>query len=203
MLIFSYYTIEIQKKGGDGMQDSELIALFEQRDERAISGTEAKYGRICRKIAREILGSRQDAEEIVNDVLMQTWNAIPPEKPRKLFAYLAAVTRNLSTHRLDERNAQRRGGGHTPAVLDELNECIASPESVEQTVDRRQLKAAIQHFLDTLPAEQRILFVLRYNYVLPIKEIAKRQGIGESKVKVTLLRIRNKLHDYLEKEGLL
>lgn len=185
------------------MQDNELIALFEQRDERAISGTEAKYGRICRKIAREILGSRQDAEEIVNDVLMQTWNAIPPEKPRKLFAYLAAVTRNLSTHRLDERHAQRRGGGHTPAVLDELAGCIAAPESVEQTVDRRQLKAAIQCFLDMLPAEQRILFVLRYNYVLPIKEIAKRQGIGESKVKVTLLRIRNKLHDYLEKEGLL
>ena len=61
---------------------------------------------------------------------------------------------------------------------------------------------AIDRFLDDLPTEARVMFVLRYWSDLSIKEIADRCDVGQSKVKMTLLRTRNALKEYLEKEGL-
>lgn len=185
------------------MTDTELLALFRKRDEAAISATEIKYGQTLRHIAYELLGSRQDAEEIVNDVLMTAWNAIPPENPRRLLGYLAAVTRNQAMDRLDARTAQRRGGGHKPAVLDELADCIRSPETVEQEVDRRMLAAAINDFLSDLPEDARAVFVMRYTLAMPVRDIARRRGISQSAVKIMLFRTRKKLKAYLEREGLL
>lgn len=185
------------------MTDTELLALFRKRDEAAISATEIKYGQTLRHIAYELLGSRQDAEEIVNDVLMTAWNAIPPENPRRLLGYLAAVTRNQAMDRLDARTAQRRGGGHKPAVLDELAESIPSPETVEQEFDRRMLTEALNRFLRGLPEQSGDIFILRYTYAMPVQEIAKRQHLSISAVKISLYRTRKKLRIYLEQEGLL
>lgn len=185
------------------MQDTELLALYRAQDESAIAETESRYGAKLRQIANELLCSRQDAEEIVSDVLMQAWQKLPAEQPQHLFAYLAAVTRNLSMNRLDQRNAKRRGGGKQPAVLEELAECIADGESVEQAVDQRMLDEALSRFLQSLTAEQRTTFVLRYTYAMPIPEIAARKQVSESTVKVTLMRLRKKLRQYLELEGLL
>ena len=201
----SYYIYEISNydQGGDGMQDAELLRLYQAQDEHAIAETDAKYGAKLRQIANELLGSKQDAEEIVSDVWMQAWQKIPAEQPQHLFAYLAAVTRNLSMNRLDLRNAKRRGGGKQPAVLDELAECIPDGESVEQAVEQRLLDDALCRFLDSLTAEQRTTFVLRYYYAMPIPEIAARKSVSESTVKVTLMRLRKKLRQYLELEGLL
>ena len=185
------------------MQDAELLGLYMAQDEHAIAQTDKLYGARLQQIAFELLGSRQDAEEIVSDVLMQAWNLIPSEQPVHIFAYLAAVTRNLSMNRLDHRNAQRRGGGKQPAVLDELAECIADSGSVEQAVEQRMLDEALCRFLDSLTAEQRTTFVLRYFYAMPIPEIAAKKAVSDSTVKVTLMRLRKKLRQFLELEGLL
>ena len=185
------------------MTDTELLALYHRRDEQAIAETGAKYGKLCRQIAFGILGSTEDADEIVKDVLMRACDVLPQEQPQNLAAYLAVMTRNLSTNRLDQYTAQRRGGGYRPAVLDELAECVASAETVEHAVDARMLDDALRRFLDGLSAEQRTVFVLRYYCALPLPDIAERKQIGVSKVKVMLMRLRKKLNEYLKKEGFL
>lgn len=185
------------------MQDAELLALYRAQDENAVRETDAKYGSRLRQIAEELLGNRLDAEETVSDVMMQAWKQLRAEQPQHLFAYLAAVTRNLSMNRLDARNAGRRGGGKQPAVLEELAECVAAPGSVEQTIDRRILDEALCRFLGSLTAEQRTTFVLRYDYAMPLTEIAARKQVSVSTVKVTLMRLRKKLRQFLELEGLL
>ena len=82
------------------MDDWELIALFEHRDMRAIKETELAYGALCRAVALELTGDRQDAEEICNDTMLALWNTIPPEKPVSLTAYLAGIARNLAANRV-------------------------------------------------------------------------------------------------------
>lgn len=185
------------------MTDSELLILFCTRDEQAIAATDAKYGKTLRAIANELLRNKQDAEEIVNDVLMTAWNVIPPEKPHSLLGYLAAVTRYQSMNRLDQQTAKRRGGGQMPAVLEELADCIPAPDTVEQEIDRRMLTAAVDSFLDSLPDDAHHIFILRYTLAMPVKEIARRRGISVSAVKISLHRTRKKLKVYLEQEGLL
>lgn len=185
------------------MHDNEIIRLFEARSEQAISETTAKHGSMLHGIALRILGSEQDAEECVSDVLMQTWNAIPPERPDSLPAYLTALTRNCAVSQYRKAHREKRGGGELPLVLEELADCTASGDSVEETVDAHLLRAALGRFLDGLSADSRTVFVSRYIQMLPVAEIAARYGMTQSKVKVSLMRTRKKLRVSLEKEGFL
>ena len=185
------------------MDDERIISLFHNRDEQALKETDFRYGALCRSVARNILGSSEDAEECVSDALLSAWNAIPPAKPRNYCAYLLKLVRAHAVNRYHAARAEKRGGGQTPAALDELAECVAARETVESESDRRALLEAITRFLGTLPEQQRHLFVRRYWYTDPVNVLARDFGMSENRVSVTLSRIRDRLQKYLRKEGLL
>ena len=185
------------------LDDRELIRLYFDRDERAVSETQRIFGGYLYTIAHNILGSVQDAEECVNDVLMRLWNHIPPAKPENVYAYFAAVARSVASKRYQMKHAQKRGGGETALVLDELHDCCTDPDTVEQQIDSRSLREAIAAFTETLKPEQQTIFIQRYWYVCPIEDIAENLGISKSKVSVTLMRTRQKLRKHLEQEGFL
>ena len=183
------------------MEDADIIVLLEQRDERALSELQSKYGRSCRRIAMRFAGDPQDAEEIVSDTLFQAWNAIPPDKPANLFAYLSAITRRSAVNRWHREHAQKRGGDTVQdAVLEELAECIPSQEDVAAHIEQRALTEALRRFLQTLPPDMQKICVQRYVYLHSVREIADAFQFSESKVKITLMRARKKLRKALEKE---
>jgi RNA polymerase sigma-70 factor (ECF subfamily) len=186
------------------MEDNKIIELFWNRDETAIEQTAAVYSRYCRRIARNILGVEEDVEECLNDTWLGAWNSIPPARPECLSAYLGRITRNLAISRYRAGHALKRTGDRLSESLDELGD-FASPsvDNVEETVDRKALEAAINKYLDTVTQKQRRLFVRRYFYMDSVSDIAKMYGLGQSDVKVTLLRMRRSLKKVLEEEGLM
>ena len=183
------------------MDDAQIVQLYWDRNEQAISATSGKYGNYCASIARNILDSREDAEECVNDTYMSAWNSMPPHRPSNLAAFLGKITRNLSINRYRHKNAGKRGGGNATVVLDEIAELVSDTDDVEQAVDRRELIRAIDLFLDRLPADQRRIFVCRYWYFDRVSAIASRFGMTENHVSVVLSRLRAKLHRYLLERG--
>lgn len=183
------------------MEDSQIIELYWQRSEHAISETEQKYGNYCRSISYRILKDRQDAEECVNDTWLRAWEHMPPQRPVLFSAFLAKITRNLSLSRYEKQNAAKRGGGEVTVVLEELEECVPACGGVEQSVDLKHLTALLDRFLGQLSGENRRLFVLRYWYLYPVKELAVHCGMGQSKVKMRLMRMRDELKELLEREG--
>ena len=185
------------------LDDKELIRLYFDRDEKAVTETQRIFGGYLYTIAHNILGSVQDAEECVNDVLMRLWEHIPPAKPENVYAYFASVARSVASKRYKMKHAQKRGGGETALVLDELHDCCTDPDTVEQQIDSRSLREAIAAFVETLKPEQQTIFIQRYWYVCPIEDIAEDLGISKSKVSVTLMRMRQKLRKHLEQEGFL
>jgi len=120
------------------MQEHEILTLFHARDEAAIRAVDEQLGGLCRSIARQILGTEEDAEECWNDVLLRLWNAIPPAKPSHLTAYVCTVTRNAALDRYDRSNAAKRGSSQIPALLDELEECLPAADNVEAEVQARE-----------------------------------------------------------------
>ena len=186
------------------MEDNKIIELFWNRDETAIEQTATVYGRYCRRIARNILGIEEDVEECLNDTWLGAWNSIPPARPDCLSAYLGRITRNLAISRYRAGHALKRTGDRLSESLDELGD-FASPsvDNVEEAVDRKALEAAINKYLDTVTQKQRRLFVRRYFYMDSVSDIAKMYGLGQSDVKVTLLRMRRSLKKVLEEEGLM
>ena len=181
------------------MEDREIVALFWARAEAAIAEVSAKYGGYCRAIAMNILRSHEDAEECLSDTWLGAWNAMPPQRPAVLPPLLGRIARNAALTIWRRDHAQKRDGG-VALVLDELGECVGG-ESLEDELEHRRLGEAVAAFLDTLPRDQRRVFLRRYWYCDSVESIAARYGFGLSKVKSMLLRTRRKLRDYLTKEG--
>jgi RNA polymerase sigma-70 factor (ECF subfamily) len=184
------------------VDDLQIIELYWARAESAISESEKKYGRYCRSIAYRILYNEEDSEECVSDTYLKAWNSIPPQRPSALKLFLGRITRNLSLDRYEQRTAGKRGYGEVPLALDELRECVPAGDAAERMVEDIVLAELFDRFLAGLSAEGRRLFVLRYWHLYSIKEISSICNLKESKVKMSLMRSRNKLKQLLEKEGI-
>ena len=185
------------------MTDTSIIDLYWLRSELAIAESQSAYGPYCYRVAFGILRDRPDAEESVNDTWLAAWEAMPPNRPQSLKAFLGAITRRISVSRLRSRTADKRGGGEALSAMDEFAECIPSHWSMEKTLEDRELLAAFNAFLAQEPEMERNLFVARYWYGLKLSEIARKFGLKPGTVATKLRRTRLRLLDYLEKEALL
>lgn len=184
------------------MNDEEIVELYLARDESAIKHSQEKFGKRINNISKNITGSDLTAEEVENDTYLRAWENIPPTEPRTyLFAFLARIARNLSISICRERSSLKRR-----AVLvelsDEMEECIPSALNVEAEAEGNRLMELINEFLFSKDEEKRNIFMRRYFYLDPVKDIARLFGISDSKVKTTLFRLREELRGHLEAQGI-
>lgn len=186
---------------GCRMEDNEIIELFFQRSERAIEEVSKKYGGILNKIARNILNNPEDVKECVNDAYLGIWNSIPPNRPKSLITYICKIVRNLSLKKYRYNTAQKRGG-YCDISFDELEECISTTTGGLDECTKEELVRVLEVFLDSLDKKSRIMFMKRYWFADSLSEIAKDFEMRENAVSVKLLRIRKKMKEYLEKEGI-
>lgn len=183
------------------MNDDQIIDLYLQRCEDAISHTQAQYGARLRQVSNTIVQDEQTAEECENDTYLQAWDTIPPHEPRNyLYAFLARIIRHISIDRCRYRDRLRRSA-YVQELSAELQCCVPSPEDVEKRMEAIALGQIISAFLRSQPEQTRNVFIRRYWYMDSIADISRRFGITQSKTKSMLLRCRKALRDYLEKEG--
>ena len=183
------------------MEDLQIVQLFWDRNEEAISRAEEKYGRYCASIAANILSDWSDTEECLNDCMLKAWNSIPPAKPNSLKAYLGKIIRNLALDRVESASAVKRGGGEVPLTLDELSECVSGGDDPAAEIEGKELSESINRFLRKQDALKRKLFVRRYWYMDSLNEAAQRVGLKPSNAKTILYRMRQELAEYLKSEG--
>lgn len=184
------------------LEDEQIIDLFFERSEQAVGELDRKYGSAVSKTAANLLHSKQDVEECVNDTWLGVWNSIPPHRPDPLVSYVCRIARNLAVSRLRRDAAAKRNGGFD-LVLDEIQDFLPASMDVEAEYEVRELLDRINRFLSALPYDDRFLFVRRYWYADSVKEIAAAMRVREGLVSVRLFRLREKLRKSLEKEGLL
>lgn len=183
------------------MEDIEIIDLYNSRNESAIKETQDKYGRMLHSISYNILSNNSDSEEIVNDTYNKAWNAIPPEKPTYLGAYLGRITRNLSINLWKSKRALKRYDG-VDILLSELEECIPSNESLEDSLETKEITKSIDKWLDSLEKDDRVLFLKRYWYGESLNSLAKEVGTSANKLAGRMYRLRESLRKALEGEGI-
>lgn len=183
------------------MEDCQIISLYWQRNETAITETDTKYGGFCRRISNNILRNPWDSEECVSDAYTRCWDTMPPQRPNSLRAYLGAILRNLSISRYRAEHAQKRFGG-AEVLLSELNDCVPAPENVQRTVEAGELGQLISDWLEKLEKEDRALFVRRYWNGDSVKDLAGELGLRPNALTKRLLRLRESLRRELEREGI-
>lgn len=180
------------------MEDSKIIELYFARDESAIEETKASYGRMLYSVAYGILDDRLDSEECESDTYVRTWESIPPTRPTYFSAFLSAITRNLALDRLRSRIRERSLG--TELIFTEVAEAI--PDIQGDVVEEIELRDALNSFLGSLDKTKRMIFMKRYFFMKPVKQIARELLLTENNVKVTLFRLRQELRSYLKSRGI-
>ena len=181
------------------MEDGEILKLFLERSEQAVTELSEKYGAALLRLALNITGSREDAEECVNSALMRVWSSVPPARPEMLRAYALKITRNIALNRIKYNSAEKREGA--ALCLEELAEVIPSGKSVESTIEDKELGLIMDAFVRRLGETDRIIFVRRYFYLEPTAQIAKRLGMSGEAVRARLTRLRRKLKKQLSDNG--
>ncbi|MBQ9780887.1 MAG: sigma-70 family RNA polymerase sigma factor [Clostridia bacterium] len=177
------------------MQDNEILDLYFARDERAIIETDKKHGDACMQVSMNILSSKPDAEECVNDTYLRAWNTIPPERPSAFRTFLCRITRNLSIDRFRYLHRQKRDRD-LEITFSELENCISMPEE-----EADALVPLLSDFLRREEKIDRLLFVGKYFHACPVKLLARKSGLSENLVSVRLFRTRERFRRYLEEKG--
>ena len=183
------------------MTDTQIIDLYWARSQQAIAESEIKYGAYCHAIALRILDRAEDAEECVNDTWLRAWNAMPPQRPGILSAFFAKLTRNLSLDRWRRQRAAKRGGGQTELALQELGECVPDRRRPDEALEAAETARLISAFLRRQGELDRRLFVRRYFYLESLAALGARFGLTQGQVKSRLYRVRQRLKNELEREG--
>lgn len=183
------------------MEDKEIVSLYFERNDKAITETSLKYKSYCMTVAVNILENSQDAEECVNDAFHKVWNSIPPAAPENLRAYIGKIVRNLSFDLFRKKTSEKRGKGETVIVLDELSEIVSGKNTPESEIDGKELSKEINCYLKSISKEKRGVFVMRYWYSMSVSDIAKKTGKSETNISVILNRLRTSLKTYLDERG--
>lgn len=185
------------------MEDKNIVDLYWERNENAITETANKYGKYCFSIAFNILSDTEDAEESVNDSYLNAWNSMPPHRPAILSTFMGKITRFVSLKKWRDKRAQKRGNGSVDLAYEELSECIPASSGIEDALEAKELAKIIDAFLDTLPLAEQKVFICRYWYFDSVSAISNQFGFSESKVKSMLHRTRKKLLFKLIEEGVI
>jgi RNA polymerase sigma factor (sigma-70 family) len=139
------------------MEDNEIIELYWNRSEQAITETKNKYERLCAKISLNILHNKEDAEECVNETYLGVWNAIPMARPVYFSAFLCKIARNLSLKKMNYSHAQKRNSEASKAI-DELDNILVQNINLTMTIEEEELVAAINEFLSDLSIDKRYFY---------------------------------------------
>jgi len=182
------------------MDDKNIIRLLWERAEAALRALADKFGKGLHRLAMNILGVPQDAEEAVNDTYLALWNTIPPQNPDPLSAYVYRVGKNTALKKLRDNTVQKRSA--YTLSLEELSGCL-SAGTLEDEIDARLLGHAIDSYLESTGKENRVMFLRRYWFGDSIADIAQTFRLSQNATTVRLHRIRSQLRAYLVKEGYL
>ena len=180
------------------MEDKEIIDLYFARNENAITETAQKYGRMLKSIAYGILKNVSDCEECENDTYLAAWNKIPPQIPKIFAAFLGRIMRNIALDKYAYYTADKRNREFETALC-ELDDILPGGENPLLHYENAEIARSITEFLHGKSYTKRVIFVRRYWYCDGISRIASDYGFSESKVKSMLMRMRNELKKFLER----
>ena len=177
--------------------DGEIVEMLCRRDEFALRAVMTKYGALMTSIARQITGCEQDAEECVNDAVLELWNTVPPACPRQLSAFVGGILRRRAIDRVRYNQAEKRAGSEYCSSLEELEECLPDTFSEEES-DSDQIMQVIHQFMNKQKPDDRDMFLMRYFRFMSNEQIARQFGMRESSVVMRLVRMRKRLRKLLE-----
>ncbi len=158
-----------------------------------------EHGARIFRIAYRHTGSRSDAEDIMQETFIKAFKHIHAFRanPKNRFSsWLNTICINFT---LDHLRKQKRTHRHDQVSLSDILQGIRSRNhSPEDEAASKQMGRHINHALSALPPKQHLIFEMRYNQHMDIKDIAQTLRCSQSNVKTQISRALKKLRKTLE-----
>ncbi|MBQ8236232.1 MAG: sigma-70 family RNA polymerase sigma factor [Clostridia bacterium] len=183
------------------LEDEQIIELFLKRSPDAIEETQRKYARYLFSVAKNMLESAEDCEECINDTYLALWQSIPPHHPHSFKVYVTSLLRRHATNIYRKQTRQKRIPTELIRSLSELEYAVSDGTFGDDEGSQKQLAAALNDFLGSLPKEERALFVCRYYLGQSVEDLAHTLHVSTHVIYRRLNKQRTKLKDFLSKEG--
>ena len=194
-------------------REEALLTAFRNGDDAAFDGLIGLYSAKLYKVAYALLGSRQDAEEVVQDTFLRAYRALHAFRGESsLETWLHRITVNLARNKF-QWNRRRGGGLNVSLTSGEEPGGDPSAESEHDVPDRRlepdlvleqdEIGKNIMKALNRLPDNLRETMLLRHVNDMPYEQIAQRLDCKVGTVKSRLSRGREMLRDHLAAIGIL
>ena len=117
------------------LDDKEIVELYWQREESAISETDKKYKKYLLTVAYNIVHDTPDCEECLNDTYIGAWNSMPPSKPDFLRAFLTTIMRRTAINRYHSNLKKGNVPSEMTVSLSELEDFIDDGSSADEKLD--------------------------------------------------------------------
>ncbi len=183
----------------ESMNDAALLRLVADRRPEALAVLYGRYAPTLLALARRILGSVADGEELLQEVFLYVWNhASRYDAGRSsVSTWLVLVARSRAIDRLRTRKVVERT--HETAQQQEGSDTHASSEGVE-AVFVRERRERVRNEMDKLPPEQRQVLEMAFYEGLSQSEIAAKTDLPLGTVKTRTLLAMKKLRGALRDE---
>ncbi|MEM8612651.1 MAG: sigma-70 family RNA polymerase sigma factor [Cyanobacteria bacterium P01_H01_bin.105] len=160
--------------------ETELIGRMVQGDQAALSQLYDRYARVMYSLAFKILGSVEEAEEVVLDVFAKAWRTAAryDASRSRVDSWLFLMTRSRSLDRLRQRQRQTK-------VVEAATKTaqVSSSDMPDEALIINERRAVVAQALSNLPDEQRLVIELAYYQGYSQSEIAKKTGLALGTVK--------------------
>ena len=186
------------------LETAELIAAFKAGKQECFDKLVVMYSPQLYRTAYGLLGSKQDAEEVVQDSFVRAFRALENFRGDSSFeTWMHRITINLARNKFHWN--RRRGEGQMMSISriseddGEQREFLFPDDRLRPdfTLENSEIESQIMKGLSSLPESLRETMVLRHVSDLPYEEIAERLDCKVGTVKSRLARGRELLREYL------
>lgn len=178
------------------MQEAELIHRILKGNQQDYTVLIKQYQQNVFRTAMGLLHSKEDAEEVTQDVFVKVYQSLSSFNGKSTFStWLYRITVNTCLNFLRKKKRKNFWIG-----LSDILQIPSKDKQPETIITERSEKAVIQHAIDSLPEKQRLAFVFTKYEDLPQKQVAEIMNLSEGAVEQLVLRAKNNLKKILEKE---
>jgi RNA polymerase sigma-70 factor (ECF subfamily) len=177
------------------LPDDRLVELVRQKDRIAFEALMRRHNRRLFRVTRSVLRDGDAAEDAVQETYLRAYTKLDTYRPEGKFgAWLTRVALN------EALMMRRRTRGETVSLDEAGKESQAAEESAaseaptaEQFVEAAHARALLEHAIDALPENFRMVFVLRVIEGLDVRETAESLEINPTTVRTRLFRAQRQL----------